>query len=106
MAETGKIAVELISPTDPAERVNHWGTVNVADLVTATLEPLGLARQDVGEILLTPGRLEVRVYLKNLNGEHYIWGAEGDPGRNLMADDDPRRGKVAEEVWTYEAQVY
>lgn len=102
----GKIHMDVTLANDPAERVNHWGTADVRGLVASLLDQLSLNPDHVSEINITPGHLEIRVYLMNDQGEKYVWGAEGDPGRNLAGTDDSRRGKPAQEVRVYEARTY
>lgn len=91
---------------DPAARVDQPYQADVRHLVSSLMSQLEIDADRVSEITLYPGSVEVRYYLVTPDGKKYIWGAEGDPGRNLMAEDDPRRGKVAEEVRVYRARTY
>ncbi len=100
--------VPIIDPKylDTASRVQRPESADVRYLVSSLMSQLEISAERVSEIVLYPGSVEVRYYLVTPDGKKYIWGAEGDPGRNLMAENDPRRGKVAEEVRVYRTRTY
>lgn len=102
------VTVKITPDVDPryldlAARVDQPYTADVRFLISSLMSQLELDPDFVGEIVILPGSVEVRVQLANADGKKYVWGTGQDPD---VRAGDPRNGRLAEEVRVYRARTY